>query len=134
MLFNNTKLERAIKRRSAKAKDGCETSKFIRKRSTVEKVGVAECFYVKWNVTFSELREAMTMQLKDRLNRCALALQDEKLIAKASSGDVVAQELKYHPKCLTALYEYNRERKVLNDREYFEEKREEHTMKGCLQS
>jgi hypothetical protein len=73
----------------------------------------------------SELREAMMIQLKDRLNRCALPLQDEKLIAKLSSGDVVAQELKCHPKCLAALY--NRERKVLYDREFFEEKREEHT-------
>jgi hypothetical protein len=29
----------------------------------------------------SELREAMAMQLNDRLDRCALALQDEKRIA-----------------------------------------------------
>jgi hypothetical protein len=40
----------------------------------------------------SELREAMKMQLNNRLNCCAFALQDEKLIAKLSSGNVVAQE------------------------------------------
>jgi hypothetical protein len=28
----------------------------------------------------SELREAMTMQLNDRLSHCALALQDENLL------------------------------------------------------
>jgi hypothetical protein len=46
----------------------------------------------------------MTMQLNDRLNQYAQNLQDEKLLAKLSVGDAVAQELKYHAGCLTALY------------------------------
>ena len=36
---------------------------------------------------------------------------DGKLLAKLSGGDVVAQELKYHPACLAALY--NRKRAYL---------------------
>jgi hypothetical protein len=55
MLFNNTKLEKAMRRRSAKAEDGCETSKFIRKRSTVEKVGVAECSLCEMEMVCSRL-------------------------------------------------------------------------------
>lgn len=53
----------------------------------------------------------MTQQLNDRLNECARTLSDGKLLAKLSCGDVVAQELKYHPSCLAALY--NRERAYL---------------------
>ena len=52
----------------------------------------------------SEVREAMTMQLNDRLTQSAQHLQDEKLLAKLIVGDAVAQELKYHAGCLTALY------------------------------
>jgi len=40
--------------------------------------------------------------LEDR--RCALALQDTKLLAKLSAGDVISQELKYHTTCLINLY------------------------------
>ena len=45
----------------------------------------------------------MTMQLDKRLNECARNLNDGKLLAVLSGGDV-AQELKYHYSCLTALY------------------------------
>ena len=50
----------------------------------------------------------MTMQLNQRLNECARNLNDGKLLALLSGGDVVALELKYHSSCLAALY--NRER------------------------
>ena len=46
----------------------------------------------------------MTMQLNDRVNECARTLGDGQLLAKLSGGDVVAQELKYHPLCLVGLY------------------------------
>ena len=39
-----------------------------------------------------------------QVRKCALDLQDEHLLAKLSSKDMVAQEAKYHPKCLVALY------------------------------
>ena len=59
----------------------------------------------------SDMRQAMTMELDKRLNECAKNLNDGKLLARLSGGDVVAQELKYHRLCLTALY--NRERSYL---------------------
>ena len=53
----------------------------------------------------------MTMHLDKRLNECARNLNDGKLFAALSGGYVIAQKLKYHVSCLTALY--NRERKHL---------------------
>lgn len=53
----------------------------------------------------------MTMKVNKRLNECAKTLNDGKLLAKLSGGDVIAQELKYHPTYLVALY--NRQRDFL---------------------
>ena len=53
----------------------------------------------------------MTKQLDKWLIECARNLNDEKLLAVLSGGDVIAQELKYHYSCLTALY--NKERAYL---------------------
>ena len=50
------------------------------------------------------LREVTTLGLDSRVRKCAHDLQDECLLAKLSSKDMVAQEAKYHPKCLVALY------------------------------
>ena len=57
ILFNNTKLERAMKRRSVRTEDEGETSKFIRKRSSVEKVDVVECFLCEKESNITELRD-----------------------------------------------------------------------------
>ena len=40
-----------------------------------------------------------------RVRECAQTLQDEKLLAKLSAGDLVAQEAKYHAVCLASLYQ-----------------------------
>ena len=52
------------------------------------------------------------MQLNKRLNECAQHLNDGRLLAILSAGDVVAQELKYHATCLASLY--NKEKCHLN--------------------
>jgi hypothetical protein len=53
-----------------------------------------QCFICEKQASRSELREVMTMQLNTRLHQCAQNLQDQKLLATLSAGDVVAQELK----------------------------------------
>ena len=58
----------------------------------------------------SSLRKAMTLNLNQRLRSCAETLQDRPLLVKLSVGDVIAQDMKYHPACLASLY--NRERAV----------------------
>ena len=39
-----------------------------------------------------------------KVRRCALQLEDRKLLAKLSAGDVIALEAKYHRNYLTTLY------------------------------
>ena len=56
----------------------------------------------------SDLRQVMTMNLDKRLHECTQTLNDGMLLAKLGGGDAIAQELKYHRGCITALY--NRER------------------------
>lgn len=50
------------------------------------------------------LRNAATFNVDIRVRQCALKLQDKPLLAKLSAGDLIAQEAKYHAKCLTPLY------------------------------
>ena len=50
---------------------------------------LVQCFICEKFVGRSEMREAMTIQLNDRLNQCAQNLQDEKLLAKLSVRYVV---------------------------------------------
>eukprot|EP00058_Branchiostoma_floridae_P021206 XP_002606696.1 hypothetical protein BRAFLDRAFT_72537 [Branchiostoma floridae] len=59
------------------------------------------------------------MKLNKRVNDCATTLKDGRLLKILSGGDVVAQELKYHPACLTSLY--NRERAYLRNVEQREQ-------------
>lgn len=51
------------------------------------------------------------MNLNKSVNECARTLNDGKLLARLSGGDVIAQELQYHAACLADLY--NRERSYL---------------------
>ena len=66
-----------------------------------------ECFLCE--ETGDSLRQSMTIQLTKIINDYAKTLNDGKLLAKLSSGDAIAQELKYHPSCLVALYNTERE-------------------------
>ena len=110
LLFNNTKLKRAEKRAVTPCTSGTDENSGKRSRSSnPPKVG---CFLCEEEDEISNLRQAMTMHLNERFNQCAKTLNHGKLLAKLSAGDVVAQELKYHPRCLAHLY--NSERAHLN--------------------
>ena len=113
LLFNNTKLQRAQKR--ASCSDGREESSCSKVPRRSQQPATLECFLCEKQDSVTNLREAMTMKLNQRLNECGQTLGDRRLLAKLSAGDVVAQELKYHPGCLVALY--NRERAHLNSQE-----------------
>ena len=99
LLFNNTKLQRAPKKK-ASSDSPTDGSRSIRRAS----LNCQQCFYAKKQEPKSELRKAMTIELDQRLNECALNLNDGKLLVRLTGGDIVAQELKYHRSCLTALY------------------------------
>ena len=50
------------------------------------------------------LHHASTFGLDARVRQCALQLQDQSLLAKLSTSDLIALEAKYHVKCLVSLY------------------------------
>ncbi|CAC5368907.1 unnamed protein product [Mytilus coruscus] len=116
--FNNTKLERAQKRHMSQMPSGSSSEfkspKRLRctQRSKDQQPDPVEdvhkCFICDIESPLFSLREAMTMKLNQRLVDCATPLQDKQLLAKLSSGDVIAQEMKYPPSCLAAVY--NKER------------------------
>ena len=47
--------------------------------------------------------------MDDHVRKCAFQLGDKHLLAKLRSGDLVAQEAKYHTRCLVALYNIARD-------------------------
>ena len=109
LMFNNSKLQRAQKRGLSREDNEAEAgpSKFTRRSVDIVPDIKVICFFCEKDVIGSD-RNAMTKNLYERLSDCAKVLQDEKLIAKLSAGDLVAQEAKYHLNCLNAVY--NRER------------------------
>ncbi len=66
----------------------------------------------------------MTMQLNERLNECSRNLNDGRLLALLSGGEVVVLELKYHCSCLTALYNRQRAHIVKKSKETLESSQE----------
>ena len=105
--FNKTKLQRAEKRKAAP--DDSSSSKSPRKytRRSLEKLPnpIHQCFFCgKQAEGEDSLHRASTLELDARVRHCALQLQDKPLLAKLSSGDMVAQDAEYHVKCLVSLY------------------------------
>ena len=98
LMFNNTKLERARKRISST--NNQPDQGHIKIRRTRE----LWCFLCEKESPATEIRQAMTMLLNERVNNCARLLNVGRILEKLSDRDVVAQELKYHPTCLIGLY------------------------------
>lgn len=101
--YNSTKLKRKSAAASPSSKEGEPRNKFLRKDSDAN-AGTDDVCFLCDQSGGKDLRNASTFKLDDKLRKCALFLQDEKLLAKLSAGDIIAQELKYHPACLTRLY------------------------------
>ncbi|CAE1303156.1 unnamed protein product [Acanthosepion pharaonis] len=114
LLLNNTKLERAKQRRAVPSTPGATDEPRSKRRKSAD-IPKVECFFCEEEDVISNLQEGMTARLNEHLNQCARALNDGKLLAKLSSGDVVALEVKYHLCCPQKLY--NAERAYLNSLE-----------------
>ena len=71
-------------------------------------VQVSKCFFC--DKTEGSLRKAMTFELEKRVRKCASILNDNVLLGKLSSGDLIAQEAVYHPTCLLSLYRTSRKK------------------------
>ncbi|CAC5399642.1 unnamed protein product [Mytilus coruscus] len=86
-------------------------------RLTAYQLGLKDyvCFFCNTIEEDERLREATTYAIDNRVRECAQKLQDTALLAKLSAGDLVAQEAKYHAKCLLDLY--RKASRVANDDE-----------------
>lgn len=116
--YNSTKLKRKAETSTIDGTNNLHLSagvdepqkKFTRRESfdgSCSNVGIEQeltCFLCDEAADAKDLRNASTFQLDERLRECALTLQDSKLLAKLSAGDVISQEVKYHPHCLCSLY------------------------------
>ena len=94
--------------------------------SDVKDQEIGVCFICDIQTPIKDLWLASTLPLNENLKRCAINLLDEKLLAKLSAGDSVAQEHGYHPSSLTRVY--NRERAWMNSKntgdDYVEQRQE----------
>ncbi len=61
-------------------------------------------FFCDKEETKESLTQAQTLGLDKRVRDAATQLQDEKILAKLSAGDMIAVEAVYHKTCLAALY------------------------------
>ena len=91
LLFNNTKLERAQKRKRITPSTLGGASEVYDKRQRTSDPPRVQCFLCEEEDQISNLRQAMTMQLNERLNQCAKTLNHGKLLAKLSASEVVVK-------------------------------------------
>ena len=118
-LYNNTKLERAKKRKLAKSdkdedstdEEPSSSSPVKSRRSWILTGPVAQnlqCFFCDKQDSPDNLHCASTLEVGRRVRDCARLLNDSSLIAKLSTGDLIAIEAKYHANCLVSLYNKTR--------------------------
>ena len=112
--FGKSKLERAKERKQKSAEEPTTSKRIFTSSSTgggesdtSTHVGseTPVCFFCSKPETAKEkLHEVCTFQLDYRVRKCAQEIQDEALLVKLSTGDLIALEAKYHARCLTNLY------------------------------
>ncbi|CAG2231325.1 unnamed protein product [Mytilus edulis] len=119
-----TKLNRAEKRTSRESIDEATTSKKKKTRHSFSVQSTSNpsvCFFCNENGQ-EALHESSTFGQDTRVRECAVKLNDTLLLAKLSAGDLIAQEAKYHSKCLVSLY--NRASRIEMKNDNVESKKE----------
>ena len=66
------------------------------------------CFFCDLPLGEEEHHSVQTFAVDDKVTECALALADQKLLAKLATSDMMAIEARYHTKCLASLYNRRR--------------------------
>ena len=115
--FNKTQLQRAQKRKSTEGQKEEISNKYTRSSTKQDAFCNNLCFFCDKGPKEEPLHEASTFDLDIKVRKCALKLQDKPLLAKLSAGDLIAQEAKYHVKCLTSLYNKARDAKFCEETE-----------------
>ena len=99
--YNKTKLQRAEKRKPSR--ESSPLKKYLR-HNKGEKTPSEKCFFCDESAEGKTLHNVSTFQLDACVRQCAYKLENKPLLAKLSSGDLIAQEGKYHAECLASLY------------------------------
>ncbi|CAG2211100.1 unnamed protein product [Mytilus edulis] len=122
--LNRTKLNRAEKRTSHERIDDKATTSKKKTRHSFSVQSTSNpsvCFFCNENGQ-EALHESSTFGQDTRVRECAVKLNDTLLLAKLSAGDLIAQEAKYHSKCLVSLY--NRASRIEMKNDNVESKKE----------
>ena len=98
------RLHQATKKRRASAPTHCAPDpKYT--RSKFEPFSTKHFFYCTTETNAENpLRQVMTKQLDSRLREYAKVLEDDQLIRRLSAADLIAQEAKYHDRCVLNLF------------------------------
>eukprot|EP00112_Aurelia_sp_Birch-Aquarium-sp1_P020487 Seg5293.4 transcript_id=Seg5293.4/GoldUCD/mRNA.D3Y31 product="hypothetical protein" protein_id=Seg5293.4/GoldUCD/D3Y31 len=103
--YDDQHYQRACKKRKLLANDEVDS---ISPPSTRARFSahnfVPRCFFCEKEDTHANLTQAQTFCLDKRVRDAATQLQDEKILAKLSAGDMIAVEAVYHKACLVTLY------------------------------
>ena len=112
--YNTSKLARAEKRLSVSTVDKVRNVNPKRARSTSELLRCKQsCFFCEKSDANEVLHKVSTLSLDKKVRELAVLLQENELLAKLSSGDMVAVDALYHKSCLTTLY--NKARSLENN-------------------
>ena len=123
--YNKTELQRAEKRKRQvdddhDDEDIAKTCKrFSRRCSEDLRTPIDTCFFCgKPASPGRSLSKVATLELDVKVRQSAIKLQDEQLLAKLSSGDLIAQDAQYHVQCLASLYNRARDSETKNCHEF----------------
>ena len=70
------------------------------------------------NPQLLRIHSVSTWAVDSRGRSCALIINGETLLAKLSSADMIAMEVKYHTRCLVSLYNKVRSLQATSTNEY----------------
>ena len=120
LMYNQTKLRRAVKRKRKRSEDApeditmcsdsedtCIPKRPTRQNSkqTAPSISGESCFFCgQPSSSVKPQRLVATFGLNEKVHQCALKLQDNELLAKLSEGDLTAKDAQYHAQCLVSLY------------------------------
>lgn len=114
--YNKTQLRRAEKRKRLVDDDEGDTEanmRFSRRCSEDLRTSIDTCFFCgKPAPAGKSLCKASTFGVDVKVRQYAIKLQDKQLLAKLSSGDLIAQDAKYHVQCLVSLYNRARDSEI----------------------
>ena len=114
-MYDKQKLSRKRKL-VVESEDNDKPSRSTRRNTTTHNFS-GNCFFCDKEDEEIELHLCQTLYLDMRVRKIAHELNDTKLLAKLSEGDMVATEAKYHRVCLVQLYNRYRTHNLNKSRE-----------------